>query len=141
VKKIFLSYPGSWVRQATCPYSLKIVFHCWIKLLIYRVNICLLWENIECSPLLVTNINFKKLPPFDQRQIIFLQVFIAVVVAYIYKIHCIWLWNTFKILPRTLFKVVKLKSCFILLRSSLVLWYGLLINTPNYTKSKQTLTR
>ena len=49
----------------------------------YRVNICLLWENIECSPLFVTNVNKKKLPPFDQCQITFLQVFIAVVVAYI----------------------------------------------------------
>jgi hypothetical protein len=39
--------------------------------------------NIEYSPLLVTNVNKKKLPPFDQRQITFLQVFIAVVVAYI----------------------------------------------------------
>jgi hypothetical protein len=70
---------------------------------LYRVNICLLWENIECFPLLVTSVNKKKLPPFDQRQITFLQVFIAVVVAYIQyidKIHCILLWNTFKILPR-----------------------------------------
>ena len=69
----------------------------------YRVNICLLWEHKECSPLLVTNVNKKKLPPFDKRQITFLQVFIAVVVgyiSYIYKIHYIWLWSTFKILPR-----------------------------------------
>jgi hypothetical protein len=38
-----------------------------------------------------------------------------------------------------LFKVVK--SCFILLRGILILWYGSQINAPNYTKSKQTLTR
>jgi hypothetical protein len=36
-------------------------------------------RKLECSPLLVTNVNIKKLPPFDQRQITFLQVFIAVV--------------------------------------------------------------
>ena len=42
-----------------------------------------------------------------------------------------------------LFKVVKWKSCFILLRGILVLWlrYGSQINAPNYTTSKQTLTR
>jgi hypothetical protein len=40
-----------------------------------------------------------------------------------------------------LFKVVKWKSCFILLRGILILWYGSQINSPNYTKSKQTLTR
>ena len=28
VKKIFLSYPGYWVRQATQASSHKIVFHC-----------------------------------------------------------------------------------------------------------------
>jgi hypothetical protein len=33
------------------------------------------------------------------------------------------------------FKVVKLKSCFILICSILVLWYGLQINAPSYTKS------
>ena len=33
-----------------------------------------------------------------------------------------------------LFKVVKWKSCFILLRSILVLWYGSQMNAPNYTK-------
>jgi len=32
MKKIFLSYPGSWVRQATQAFSCKIVFHCWSKL-------------------------------------------------------------------------------------------------------------
>jgi hypothetical protein len=40
-----------------------------------------------------------------------------------------------------LFKVVKWKSCFILLREILVRWYGSQINVPNYTKSQQTLTR
>jgi hypothetical protein len=40
-----------------------------------------------------------------------------------------------------LFKVVKWKSCVILLRGILVLWYGSQINAPNYTKSKQILTR
>jgi hypothetical protein len=40
-----------------------------------------------------------------------------------------------------LFKVVKWKSRFILLRGILVLWYGSQINVPNYTKNKQTLTR
>ena len=35
------------------------------------------------------------------------------------------------------FKVVKWKSCFILLRGILVLWYGSQINSPNYTKSKK----
>ena len=40
-----------------------------------------------------------------------------------------------------LFKVVKWKSCFILLRGILVMWYGSQTNAPNYTKSKQTLTR
>ena len=35
-----------------------------------------------------------------------------------------------------LFKVVKWKSCFILLRGILVLWYSSQINAPNYTKSK-----
>jgi hypothetical protein len=39
-----------------------------------------------------------------------------------------------------LFKVVRWKSCFILLRGILVLWlwYGSQINAPNYTTSKQT---
>jgi hypothetical protein len=37
VKKIFLSYPGSRVRQATCRFSRKIVFHCWIKLSIISI--------------------------------------------------------------------------------------------------------
>ena len=37
MKKIFLSYPGSRVRQATHHFSCKIVFHCWIKLSIYSV--------------------------------------------------------------------------------------------------------
>ena len=37
MKKIFLSYHGSRVRQATCCFSSKIVFHCWIKLSIYSV--------------------------------------------------------------------------------------------------------
>ena len=40
-----------------------------------------------------------------------------------------------------LFKVVKWKSCFILLRGILVMWYGSQINAPDYTKNKQTLTR
>jgi hypothetical protein len=35
----------------------------------------------NCFPLL--NVNKNKLPPFDQRQITFLQAFIAVVVAFI----------------------------------------------------------
>ena len=26
--RLYISYPGSWVRQATRPYSRKIVFHC-----------------------------------------------------------------------------------------------------------------
>ena len=54
-------------------------------------------RRLECSPLLVTNINKKQLPPFDQRQI---TVVVVAYISYIYKIHCIWLWNTFKILPR-----------------------------------------
>jgi len=37
------------------------------------------------------------------------------------------------------FKVVKLKSCFILLRGIWVLWCGSQINAPSYTESKQTL--
>ena len=45
----------------------------------------------------------KKLPPFDQIQLFFLQVFITVVVN-IYNIFIKYivflLWNTFKILPR-----------------------------------------
>jgi len=53
----------------------------------YRINICLLWENIECSPLLVTNVSKKIIPPFDQRQITFYR-------------YLSLLWNTFKILPR-----------------------------------------
>ena len=40
-----------------------------------------------------------------------------------------------------LFKVVKWKSFFSLLRGILVRWYGSQINAPNYTKSQQTLTR
>jgi hypothetical protein len=40
-----------------------------------------------------------------------------------------------------LFKVVKRKSCFILLRGILVMSYGSQINAPNYTKIKQTLKR
>jgi hypothetical protein len=39
------------------------------------------------------------------------------------------------------FYTIKSKSCFILLRGILVLWCGSQINVPNYTKSKQTLTR
>ena len=35
-----------------------------------------------------------------------------------------------------LFTVVTWKSCFILLRRILVLWYGSQIKAPNYTKSK-----
>jgi hypothetical protein len=54
-------------------------------------------RRLECSPLLVTNINKKQLPPFDQRQI---TAVVVAYISYIYKIHCIWLWNTFKILPR-----------------------------------------
>ena len=38
--------------------------------------------------------NKKKLPPFDQCQITFLQVFIAVVVTYIYLIHLKYCQNT-----------------------------------------------
>ena len=36
------------------------------------------------------------------------------------------------------FKVIKWKSCFILLRGMLVLWYGSQINALHYTKRKQT---
>jgi hypothetical protein len=68
-----------------------------------------------------------------------------------FKPLVIWIWNqniaistivgTSSHIILNLFKVVKWKSCFILLRGILVLWYGLQIEAPNYAKSKQTLTR
>jgi hypothetical protein len=51
------------------------------------------------------------------------------------------IYHKFNFIILNLFKVVKWKSCLILLRGILVLWYGSQINEPSYTKSKQTLKR
>lgn len=59
------------------------VFDSFSHLFRYRVNICLLWENVECSPLLVTNQTNKQITSLLPMSNNFLQEFITVVVAYI----------------------------------------------------------
>ena len=60
---------------------------------------CLIWENIECSPLLVTNVNIKKIPPFDQRQItVYISIYHCCGSFLRYSLY-ILSWNTFKIQP------------------------------------------
>ena len=61
----------------------------------YRVNVCL--HRVNNIVLFLVRKNITSLWPTSNN---FFQVFIAVVVFIIYyKIYCILLWNTFKILP------------------------------------------
>jgi hypothetical protein len=56
-------------------------------------------QKIECSPLLVTN-ERKKLPPFDQSQIIFSGIYRCCSIYNIFIKYIVFLlWNTIKILP------------------------------------------
>ena len=168
MKKIFLSYPGSRVRQATR--------HCWIKLSIYSVlAVFLMYFTIKYNVFYKYIINAtttainacKKLFDVGQREVVYF-----IYVSYLTRESTLYFLNVSKYWKRwekeanivkgarfcycriyhkfvnfiilNLFKVVKWTSCLsILFRGILVLWlwYGSQINAPNYTTSKQTLTR
>ena len=175
---MFLSYPGSRVRQGTRRFSRKIVFHCWIKFSIYSVvTVFLMYFTIKYNTFYKYIINAttteainacKKVViwRWSKGGIFFIYVSDLTRESTLYFLNVNKYWHDRKkwekeanivkgarlcycriyhkfvnFIILNLFKVVKWKSCFISFRGILVLWYGSQINAPNYTNSKQTLTR
>ena len=171
MKKIFLSDPGSRVRQVTCRFSRNcfsiVELNCrfivsWQYFLMYfTIKYNVFYKYIINATTAAINACKKGIWRWSKGGNFFIYVSYLTRKSTLYFLSVSKYWHDRKrwekeanivtgarfcycriyhkfvnFIILNLFKVVKWKSCFILLHDILVLWYCSQINAPNYTKSK-----